>query len=121
MTRANLSYANLTNTKLSLTQLNEAGAFMDCYSLIAKPHQQRNHARRQPSWASSSVFAQIPLRSTHGTYRGPTLVSVTASLAAIAIRARRLGVLEPWWRMINRSWFGADLKKLAGAVEERGA
>src|SRR5215471_14066238 len=62
-----------------------------------------NYTRHQSSWASSSVFAQIPLRSTHGTYRGPTLVSVTASLAATAIRARKLGVLEPWWRMINRS------------------
>ena len=85
-----------------------------------KTHQRFNYTRRQSSWASSSVFAQIPLRSTHGTYRGPTLVSVTASLAATAIRARRLGVLEPWWRIINRSLGSAPISRSLRALSKKG-
>jgi hypothetical protein len=81
------------------------------------------YTRRQPSWASSSVFAQIPLRSTHGTYRGPILVSVTASLAATAIRARTQALCARALVAHDQQigWFGAELKELAGAVEERGA
>jgi hypothetical protein len=45
-------------------------------------------------------------------------VSVTASLAATAIRARKLGVLEFWWRMINRSVGSAPISRSLRALSK---